>query len=390
MRKLKPEFFNSEKGIILPIVIVMMVALVIIGIAFLNAGLMENTLARREIHKNQAFYLADAGIDHLLVRLKRGGQPANIGPVTLGKGTYEVVASYTGAASAVSTGKVEENGQIISKKIKVDILSMSAWDYAIFGDEKVKVQGSSLVDSANPASPAWVATNSTEEGGIELVGNALIDGSVWVGAGGNPDTVIVGNDDQITIQPSRVLPTKWYFDPVVPPTYAILMEPISLPSGTQTISSTEVDPVYSYPSIDVKGELNIDTSYTIVVGTMEITGNGKIVIASGVSVDIYIVGEYADLGGTGIVNLNKDPSTLRIHATEECQTINLHGTADLYAVVYAPDTDIIARGDSYIFGSLLGKTIDIWGNPIVRWDPRLAKVPIYYFISLGNWREIPS
>ena len=63
--------FKSESGVILPIVIILMLALIITGIAFLNAGVMENRLAKREVYKNQAFYLAEGGLDRTLWNLKQ-------------------------------------------------------------------------------------------------------------------------------------------------------------------------------------------------------------------------------------------------------------------------------------------------------------------------------
>ena len=61
---------HSESGAILPIVIILMLALTITGLAFLNAGVMENGLVRKEIAKTQAFYAAEAGIESGLFRLR--------------------------------------------------------------------------------------------------------------------------------------------------------------------------------------------------------------------------------------------------------------------------------------------------------------------------------
>jgi len=52
-----------------------MLALTITGLAFLNAGVMENSLVRREIHKNQAFYLAEAGVEATILQFNCGEAP---------------------------------------------------------------------------------------------------------------------------------------------------------------------------------------------------------------------------------------------------------------------------------------------------------------------------
>ena len=61
---------NNESGMILPMVIIFMFALTITGLAFLNMGVMEHNLTMREVHKTQAFYLAEAGMEHARFKLR--------------------------------------------------------------------------------------------------------------------------------------------------------------------------------------------------------------------------------------------------------------------------------------------------------------------------------
>jgi len=69
-KKMRRISFNYESGAILPIVIILTLALTITGLALLNAGVMENSLVRKEIAKTQAFYAAEAGIECGLFRLR--------------------------------------------------------------------------------------------------------------------------------------------------------------------------------------------------------------------------------------------------------------------------------------------------------------------------------
>jgi len=69
--KITQKTSRSESGAILPMVIILMLALTLTGIAFLNAGIMENGLVRREIAKTQAFNAAEAGIEVGLFRLRQ-------------------------------------------------------------------------------------------------------------------------------------------------------------------------------------------------------------------------------------------------------------------------------------------------------------------------------
>ncbi len=56
-------------------VIILMLALTMTGTAFLNAGILENGLVRRQIDKNQAFYLAEAGVETAIWQFNYGDRP---------------------------------------------------------------------------------------------------------------------------------------------------------------------------------------------------------------------------------------------------------------------------------------------------------------------------
>ncbi len=73
--KITQKVSPSENGAILPMVIILMLALMMTGIAFLNAGIMENGLVRRQIHKEQAFYLAEAGVETAIWQFNYGDRP---------------------------------------------------------------------------------------------------------------------------------------------------------------------------------------------------------------------------------------------------------------------------------------------------------------------------
>jgi len=88
-KKMRRISSNSESGAILAIVIILMLALTITGIAFLNAGVMENRLVGREVHKNQAFYLAEAGVEDARFKLGDNWDTlTSIDDTPLGEGTY--------------------------------------------------------------------------------------------------------------------------------------------------------------------------------------------------------------------------------------------------------------------------------------------------------------
>lgn len=69
--QMRPTSFKSESGAILPIVIILMLALTITGLAFLTVQITENRLVWRQIHKEHAFWLAETGLERTLWNLKQ-------------------------------------------------------------------------------------------------------------------------------------------------------------------------------------------------------------------------------------------------------------------------------------------------------------------------------
>jgi len=86
VRKVRSK--NNESGVILPMVVIFMLFVTITGLAFLNMTVMEHNLAMAEVHKTQAFYLAEGGIEHARVKLGNNWDLTSIDETPLGEGTY--------------------------------------------------------------------------------------------------------------------------------------------------------------------------------------------------------------------------------------------------------------------------------------------------------------
>lgn len=178
--------FSSESGVILPIVIILMIALIITGIAFLNAAVMENRLVGRELYKNQAFWLAEAGLERTVWDLKEDIENTeewtgwdqddvdrledNIngedGSIELGEGFYVVKLDFIDGDELLvtSTGTVKDIPRTVQIRVKAGMAS--PWNNAIFA-------------------------RKSAVGGAVIEGNARIHGSVLIlGEEGAADPVM--------------------------------------------------------------------------------------------------------------------------------------------------------------------------------------------------------
>jgi len=177
-------------------VIILMLALTMTGIAFLNAGIMENGLVRREIAKTQAFYLAESGIERLSVKLYAGGhwsiksqdlegggsdgsyRPA-VQVTSLGEGQYWV-EYYDGNPPyalpyAISIGQTIKDAQVIAeKKIKVKLPFLAEpYEHAIYADSRYSLDWElSLRGTGDPY----------RDGSYEYGGKDTIEGDIYTNA----------------------------------------------------------------------------------------------------------------------------------------------------------------------------------------------------------------
>lgn len=391
---------NNESGAILLIVIIFALALTITGLAFLNTTVMEYRLAMREVHKTQAFYLADGGIENLLVKLHNEEKPELISWTPFGDGDYMVVASYDATPPyAISTGRRIKNEQEILKKIKVEISESSVFDYAIFGEHGVEISGSTFIGSIN--GKATIGTNSKSEESpyaINVDGNPTIDANVVIGPGGDTTAAINASEGVIPPENRSTLGEPRYMPEVNLPDWVgttILIGDYTV-NGQENISDilsdtdAEGNLIGHFGSLHILAtgdELVIDEDCVLVIGYLEIRSKGGIYINPSKNLTIYVTQE-ADIGGNGIVNPDEDSTLLHIYGTDSCESITYSGTADFYGAVYAPEAEITCSGNAKIIGSLIGDTVDIGGNPEIRWDPALGQGGGPVFIGLTNWREL--
>lgn len=114
-------------------------------------------------------------------------------------------------------------------------------------------------------------------------------------------------------------------------------ETVSLPAGT-----------YYFESIDVKGDVHID-------------GN----------VIIYCTGDVKFRCSSKVFNTSRKPTDLTLLSTGA--EVELTANVDFYGAIYAPNARIkIKSNETDLFGSVVGKTIELGGNAAVHYDEALG------------------
>ena len=265
----------------------------------------------------------------------------------------------------------------------------SGWGFV--GLDSVRINGTPTFDSYAAATETYPGDGGfnrlgsiASNGDITLNGNVTVHGDLRPGveknilpfpldSGVRVDGIMYPLDQPLT-EPT---PT---FTP--PPTNdnALVIPQNAVSDGTMTVNGNQTVQMPSVP-------LGVDyvfTSWTTRNGTVFIrndlgpvnvyvngnfTMNNKSAVeitSSAFPVTFWINGNY-NQHGRGIVNTRKIPATLTIHVTR-VGTVNLGGTADMYAHIDAPLSAVSTLGDAHFFGWIVGKTLTVSGNVGLHYD----------------------
>lgn len=255
----------------------------------------------------------------------------------------------------------------------VQISNSSLFDFAVFADEDMQINGNPDIDSYNSNDGAYdpatansngdIATNSTSSSTMDLIGNTTINGDLFVGVEGDPaDVADLGPNVTVT--------------------------------GSQSSLDTELE--YSVPDVPAGatelGAVRVsgNTTYTLPAGTyylesLSITGNGMLE-ASG-EVQIY-VGGGVSIAGNGVSTSGNAPPNMLIFVTTD-DSVSISGNGDLYAGIYAPNSDVSNGGNGEIYGAVVSKTYHQNGDGDVHFDEALNELEGNGGgeISLKAWTE---
>ncbi|MDD5063454.1 MAG: pilus assembly PilX N-terminal domain-containing protein [Phycisphaerae bacterium] len=175
---MKIRVSKSNKGIVLVAVIVFILILTILGFSVLSIADSEAVLARKDVNKAKAFYLAEAGLGVFAA----SGQFASIPETALGEGNYRVDFDISGSEPcAVATGTVM--GQV--KRIQVTVSFLAPpYENAIYaGGAGGSAWTLMLRGTGNPVQSMgvnqWGQPVLLSQGGKDIVnGNMFVDGDV--------------------------------------------------------------------------------------------------------------------------------------------------------------------------------------------------------------------
>ncbi|MCK5533901.1 hypothetical protein KAI68_02205 [bacterium] len=355
----KNIFLLTEKGMVLPLVVLMVLVLIPVGLGLSNLTKIETEATVRAKATIRAVQVADAGIKRAMVEVTNN-------------------PGYTGFSSfaSESVGSVDT---LSSGQYSIGVStpgSIPPGESAVLPDGRYQISAIGYVPNV---------TNIQEKRKIvvtaERIDIAPFDFAITAGAGG---VDLSGGDCQIqgdvitsgtVTNPERVTGTVSEGESAVDD-----FEPPEMP-GVYTSDLGEINLVGLADLVLTAG--------TYICSSINIGGTARITIDSTLGpVIIYCSGDI-DAGGTGIVNSSLDATNFLIYGTGPVgSTVRFDGTADLYAAVYAPAYDAILSGTSLADGSMNVHSFTSLGTADMDYNDALNGLPGGVLkTKILSWRE---
>ena len=204
--------FKQTQGSVMMISLGAIVAAAALGAAIMMRSLGERDLGQRYATRERAFELAEAALDQASFNLRTPQDATDdVLTATLPTGTFQVDAPLTQLGPTL--WQVTTSGTSGQEQRRIEaifqLVPVSAFQFALFGDHQVNVSGSAITDSYDSSLGPYndnvnsagynadhhgdIGTNSITAGGVTVGGSIFVDGQVAVGAEvANPLSVVSG------------------------------------------------------------------------------------------------------------------------------------------------------------------------------------------------------
>lgn len=383
----------------------------------------ENKSANRSYKSTAAISLAEAGVDRAIWELNHGDISSWSGggslrtmdissfPTSDGNvmGDIEIlVDSLEGDYPVVeSTGKVPYMGSLSVDRITRVVLerhdvSISLFDYGVFGDEGMELASNAEIDSydsgngdydpSNPGTNGNIGTNATHLGCIYLNANASVYGSAATGPESIPEDIIIEKPVSFITGAKQALDSPEELPSIIPPEGLTYMGDYILDDGSSGTLSESGE--YTNFRLSNSSSVTVNSDVTLyITGEFSMTSNTQLDITEDASLAMYLGGSFVQESNTQINNLTMDPTKFMLFGTDSFTgDMEWNSNTDFYGAVYVPRANVIYNSAANFYGSIMGKYVDIASQANIHYDEALANLEIvpgsmgsYYLVK--SWQE---
>ncbi len=376
-----------RRGLALVVMLLAMALLAIAAGAIAALGSRSLWLSRSDSNRDQALLAAEAGVAMTSQQLLTNPNFAGISPpqplrvtratysstVTAGPATAPNGAGVpAGMLYILATGRYRDQQRQIGEMVT---LTSTNFKMAAFAAENIRMRHDSLTESydssrgpfpAGRGGRADVATNSSAHQAVILTDNAEIKGDVYTGPGSSPRTVDIGRSARVHGR-VRELNRQRELAPVTLPSDPTGLPPLALGAGQHTLEPG----TYGDLILTDGAQVRLKAGVPYVFNSVRMADDSTFELGQNVTgqIQVYIAGDL-DMRGGSVVNKTARPSMMRFMVKGRDIVVNGRDT-DAYFVVYAPESKVEVAQNGQIYGSIVGKRVEVLEGAALRYDRAL-------------------
>ncbi len=383
---------SKRRGMALAMVLLLMIILFAIGTGLLGLSRTTQVLAIRNCNDIIARSAADAGLAKAIFEMNEKLKVTPWDDSTLPMATNVALTNGGGASFSytitkdindddvyivVSTGtSAQAQRQVIST-----LRLKGLFEYGLLTKETITVGGNTQVDGydsgTDDEAQLMIGTLSIAPDNIILGNGSVIDGDVFVGFGGDTETVIQNLGAVINGQ-TYVFDEGIMFPVIIPPSLPVM--------GTINVAGTTVvgpadNGTYTTMILQDFGILRIDGGDVVLhmTGDVVMNSSSQIQVYAGSSLTLYVDGNMVgdSLNNLEINNYTGIPVGLKLCLMgEDEQTLEFKNNSDLFMAIYAPNADVIFKNNTNFRGSIVAKSVYMQNNSVFYYDKALQSESI--------------
>ena len=397
---------RNNRGIMLPLAVIMVVILALVGVGLIRLGLNARTQAVKDVLQMSARSAADAGIEEAARYLVNwwnhsstrsyDAVDALIGEGGISSGVVQLTDTYGEASFVYTIGKrvdlisiadITSTGTAgnVTRTVHAKLGLRSEYD-SIGVKNSIDIGVGGGLYTLPPGGEFTIQTNSTESppgGGVTLRNGLIVPGDVLCGPGGDTDEVIVEKHNVVIEGIADEAPEYMEFFAKSPPAY---IRGVDIPIdetdpnilvfagngewvGPLNIGLTAGDPV----RLKIDGNNGVDANGQVIPLDIFIDGDiilgsiAELIVTTGSRVNLYLGGSLEAKNGSSItyekiVGIENPPQadiieaakSLKLFGTDTCNSIILKNSGDFYGAIDAPDAYVEIRNSGDLYGAIMG------------------------------------
>ncbi len=396
--------------------------------AYLDLVSAQNTSVARSQSWNSAVPIIEFGVEEALAHLYQNGTNLAVDGWTLspdgfykfrsvGDGWAYVTISNVNPPVIYSRGFAPvplKSGAYVDRTVRVRTQANSLFSKGMLTRGQITFNGNGLVDSFDSADPlystnrTYTATKRKANGSVAsnaglvnvvLTGNSSIYGNLATGPGGSigigpggkvGDLAWMADPTKTGIQPGASKDDMNVAFPDVTAPFAV-GSPMGGDATYQYVASSSGN--YQIPSLTGSLWVKSNVNATILIdGNISLTGQKKIQIDPGGSLQIYMKGASAKIGGNGLVNKGGSSTNFFFWGLPTNTELTVSGNGTFSGIIYAPTADFTMNGGGSttedIIGASVSNTARINGHFQFHYDENVGRLNLGRGFVATSWDEL--